>query len=89
MSTRVGYRIIHASSKWKAGRPFSRPPAIGKRVHHSIFGAGTVVGALKASKPRARKVYESTIINFDAHGTKELMWAFCSTKVCALIAVNA
>ncbi len=82
--TQVGHRTILASRNWKGGRAYVRMPAVGKRVHHDIFGAGTVQWhvARKDGSPF------SVNIHFDVHGARELVWAFCQGKVRTLVKVK-
>jgi hypothetical protein len=78
--TKIGRRTVHASREWTGGRLFRSPPLPGKRVHHAIFGAGTV-GLPDPKKPRG--VYLP--INFDVHGRKELIWAFAKHRTRTLV----
>lgn len=68
---------IEATRHWKAGRVFKNPPAVGKHVHHYIFGVGTV----EKSQEKARRGDCYVRVNFEVHGVKELLWSFCAGKL--------
>ncbi len=57
---------IPATRNWKGGRSYKRPPKVGRRIHHDIFGAGAVTHAPPG--------YIN--IEFDVHGLKSLQWMF-------------
>jgi hypothetical protein len=68
MSTKIGSRVIHASRDWRGGRAYKNPPKDNTRIHHDIYGAGSVIGYDRSSGQIG--------IRFDAHGIKILVWKF-------------
>lgn len=78
--------IIPATRNWRGGRVYQQLPKPGKRVHHDIFGAGTVVPYEKPKGSRSKKVY--CCVNFDVHGRKDMLWSFCQGKIRVLVAVK-
>lgn len=77
---------IPATRNWRGGRVYQQLPKPGKRVHHDIFGAGTVVPHEKPKGSRSKKVY--CCVDFDVHGRKDMLWSFCQGKIRVLVAVK-
>lgn len=54
-------------------------PKVNDRLHHQVLGKGRVT-AVSGPHPHGESCTMVTV-NFDEHGEKELIWAFCVGKV--------